>query len=186
MYPELREAAELTAAIDNNLREQPTMDIHSFVRRIRRALRINTTHVWRRDSRGVVSCVEMQEMSPVERSTSFRGPPEHIWTYLVNVEDYDFQPPTLVMVVNLLRGMCYPDQDKSMAVLSEMVQTRLYTQELLRVVYKHMVSMAQTLRDQLIAVDDDRLSKAHNEVEVLQKEKNKTERDLYKMQEGKE
>jgi len=58
------------------------------------------------------------------------------------------------MVANLLKGMCYPDQDQSMAVLIEVIQTGLDTQELLRIVYKHMVSMGQTLRDQLIAVDN--------------------------------
>jgi len=60
-----------------------------------------------------------------------KRPPEHIWTYLVNVEDYGFQPPTLVMVTNLLS---YPDQDQSMAVF-----TGLYGQELLRMRYAHMV-----------------------------------------------
>jgi len=34
MYPELREGADLTAAIDIILHEQPTMDINSFVRRV--------------------------------------------------------------------------------------------------------------------------------------------------------
>jgi len=127
MYPELREGRELTAAIENTLRDQPKRDFHSFVRRVRRALNVTTTHV--------VSCVEMQErdMSLVERFTSFRG------------------PPTLVMVV---RGMCYSDQDQSMAVLSEMVQTGLYTQELLRVLYTHMVPMARTIREHLTAIDN--------------------------------
>jgi len=114
MYPELREGAD-------NLREQPTMDIHSFMRRVRRVLRVHTSHVWRRDDRCVVSCVEMQDMSP--------------WNDPHHLEDSGFQPPTLVMVANLLRGMCHPDQDQTMAVLSEMIQTGLYTQELLRVVY---------------------------------------------------
>jgi len=112
MYPELREGAELTAAIEDTLREQPTRDATSFVRR--RALKVTTTHVWQRDNLGVISCVETQEMSQVERSTSFRGSTEHIWTYLVNVEDYGFRPPTLVMVANILRRMCYPDQDLTM------------------------------------------------------------------------
>jgi len=146
MYPELREGAELTAVIENTLREQSTRDVHSFVRKVRRALKVTTIHVWRRDSRCVVSCVETQDMSQVERSTSFRGPPEHIWTYSVK--------PTLVMVANLLRGMCYLDQDQSMAVLTEMVQAGLYSQELLRVVYTHMVSMARTIREQLTVVDN--------------------------------
>jgi len=34
--------------------------------------------------------------------------------------------------------------------------------------------------------DDERLRKAHDEVEILQKQKNKAEQDLYKMQEAKE
>jgi len=81
-------------------------------------------------------------MSPIERSTSFRGPPENIWTYLVNVEDYGFRPPTLVMMTNLMRGMCRPDQDQTMALITELVQTGLYTQELLGMIYKHMVSIS--------------------------------------------
>jgi len=80
MYPELREGADWTAAIDLNFRDQPTMNINSFVRRVRRAFGIQTTHVWRRDDRGLVSCAETQEMSLMERSTSFRGPPEHIFS----------------------------------------------------------------------------------------------------------
>jgi len=116
MYPELREGAALTAAIDVILREQPSTNINSLVRRVRRALDIPTTHVWRRDDRGVVSCVETQEMSLTKRSTSFRGPPEHLWSYLVDSEFYGFQPPTLVMVANVIRGrgMCRPDQDQTM------------------------------------------------------------------------
>jgi len=90
-------------------------------------------------------------MSLVVKSTSFRGPPEQIWTYLINVEDYGFRPPTLVMVANLLRGMCRPDQDQTMALITELVQTGLHTQELLRVVYTHMVSMAETMNSQRIA-----------------------------------
>jgi len=71
MYPELRVGETLTAAFEVNLREQPTSNINSFERRVRRALEIPTTHIWRRDDRGVVSCVETQEMSLMERSTSF-------------------------------------------------------------------------------------------------------------------
>jgi len=93
-------------------------------------------------------------MSLVERSTSFRGPPENIWTYLVNVEDYGFRPPTLVMVANLMRGMCRPDQDQTMSLITELVQTGLYTQELLVVVYKHMVSMTEVVNSQRIIADN--------------------------------
>jgi len=60
MDPELREGAALTAAIEVILREQPATNINSFVRRVRRALDIQTTHVWRRDDRGVVLCVATQ------------------------------------------------------------------------------------------------------------------------------
>jgi len=154
MYPELREGAALTAVIEVILRVQPATTISSLVRRVQRALEIPTTHVWQRDDRGVVSCVETQEMSVTERSTSFRGPPEHIWSYLVNSEGYGFQPPTLVMVVNVIRRMCRPDQDQTMAVLTEMIQTGLYTQELLNVVYKHMVSMAEVMNSQRITADN--------------------------------
>ena len=125
MYPELREETDLTAAIEVILREQPASSIHSFVRRVRRALKIQTTHVWRRDDRGMVFCVETQEMNLIERSTSFRGPPENLWTYLVNVEEHGFRPPTLVMIANLIRGMCHPDQDQTMALLTELIQTGL-------------------------------------------------------------
>jgi len=154
MYPELREGTDLTAAMEVILREQPASSIHSFVRRIRRALKIQSTHVWRRDDRGVVSCVETREMSLIEQSTSFRGPPENLWTYLVNVEEHGFRPPTLIMVANLIRGMCRPDRDQAMALLTELIQTGLYTQELLNVVYRHMVSMADVMNSQRITADN--------------------------------
>jgi len=41
-----------------------------------------------------------------------------------------------------------------MAVLTEMMQTGLYTQELLPILYTHMVSMARTIRENLTAVDN--------------------------------
>jgi chromosome segregation ATPase len=58
------------------------------------------------------------------------------------------------MIANLIRGMCRPDQDQTMALLTELVQTGLYTQELLIVVYKHMVSMAEVMNNQLITADN--------------------------------
>jgi len=49
---------ELTAAIESTMRNQ---DLNSFLRRIQRAVNVTTTHIWRRDMLGVVSCVETQE-----------------------------------------------------------------------------------------------------------------------------
>ena len=48
----------------------------------------------------------------------------------------------------------FPDQDQTMALLTEMVQTGLYTQELHCVVYRHMISMAETMNNQRITADN--------------------------------
>jgi len=49
---------------------------------------------------GVVECFALPEtdMTGVQRSTSFRGPPEHVWTYIIDVEEFGFQPPMIVMI----------------------------------------------------------------------------------------
>jgi len=121
------------------------------------------THAWRRDIMGVLEyfAIPERDMNEVQQSTSFRGPPEHVWTYLTNIEGKGFQPPTIVTVANILRGMSRPDQDLTMAILTELIQTGLGVEGQLQAPYTHMVSIAETARTQEVAIQN--LSRRFNE-----------------------
>jgi len=93
------------------------------------------------------------------------------------------------MVANLLRGMCYPDQDQSMAVLTEMVQTGLYGLYELNELYGG--ELPNTHNDDVLDYateqrDNDQLSRAFGEVEVLQRQKHTAEQQLYGLQDEKD
>jgi len=93
-------------------------------------------------------------MTEIQQSTSFRGPPERVWTYVTNVEGWRFQPPTIVMIANILREMSRPDQDVTMVILTELIQSELGVEGQLRALYAHVVSMAQTAREHESAISN--------------------------------
>jgi len=103
-----------------------------------------------RDIMGVMECIAVPvgDMASFQQSISFRGPPEHVWTYLTNLEETRFQTPSVVMIANILGGMSRPDQDLTMVILIQLIQTGLELEGQLRALYAHMVSMSETAQTQ--------------------------------------
>jgi len=65
------------------------------------------------------------------------------------------------MIANILRGRSRPDQDLTMAILTELIQTGLGVEGQLQALYTHMVSVAQTAREQEVTIHN--LSRRLNE-----------------------
>jgi len=128
-------------------------------------MNVLNTHSWKRDIMGVLDCIAIPErdMAPLQQSISFRGPPEHIWTYLTNSDEREkrFSTPSVVMIANILRGMSHPDQDLTMVILMYLIQTGLGLEGQLRALYAHMMSMSETARNQEVAIEN--LSRRFNE-----------------------
>jgi chromosome segregation ATPase len=165
IFPQLRVGEAWSAAVERVLREQPTTCVYQFFHRVRREMNVLNTHTWKRDIMGVLECIAIPErnMTPLQQSISFRGPPEHIWTYLIDSDDKErgFSTPSVIMITNILRGMSRPDQDLTMVILTYLVQTGLGLEGQLRALYAHMVSMSEISRNQEVAIEN--LSRRFNE-----------------------
>jgi len=58
------------------------------------------------------------------------------------------------MIADILRGMSRPNQDVTMAILTELIQTGLGVEGQLQALYTHMVSVADTARGHEVAIQN--------------------------------
>jgi hypothetical protein len=129
LYPELQnDRLEI-----DTLTEQPTRDVFEYFYNIRMD-RSNARymHVWRRNYEGSLQCVKIPRESVTrnEYSSSFVGHPESIWSFVVEGDRGGFRVPSITTIANMLRGKSRLDMDQDMAILTEMVQTGMYIQEM--------------------------------------------------------